>query len=410
MTRIWTAAWWRGIGVNRIVVALSVARLADAMGNSILFIVIPLFVAGLPGLQVPVEVAVGLLVGLYGIVNSALQPLSGAWSDRLGRRKPLIVGGLILMAAGTYAFTWAHGFWTLALLRGAQGLGIALTVPASMAIMASATEPSTRGGAMGFYTTLRLVGFSTGPLVGGYLQVRAGFGATFVAGAALLLLAAILVLWWVPEVRVPPAPPGARPPFRVIDRSLLGPGVLGAALATFLMAASFSMVTTLENEFNARLEITAFGFGVAFSALMLGRLVSQVPLGRLSDRIGRKPLILGGLIATAPVTMALGLAATLGQLVALRVAQGVAAAAIAAPAFAVVGDLSRRGGEARQMSVVTTGFGLGIALGPLVSGVLAVRSFELPFAVIGLANLAGAWVVFRYLPETVTRPRPAATP
>jgi MFS family permease len=257
---------------------------------------------------------------------------------------------------------------------------------------------------MGFYTTLRLVGFSLGPLIGGYLQVYAGFHATFTAGAALLLIAAILVLLWVPEMRVAPAPKGARPKFRVFDTALLGPGVLGAAVATFLMAASFSMVTTLENEFNARLDITAVGFGVAFSALMVGRLVSQVPLGRLSDRIGRRPLILGGLLATAPVTMALGLAASLGQLIVLRVAQGVAAAAIAAPAFAVVGDLSKAGGEARQMSIVTTGFGLGIAMGPLVSGVLAVRSFELPFLVLGVLNLAGVWVVHRYLPETVERP------
>ncbi len=408
MTRFWTTAYWRSLGVNRVVVALSAARLGDAMGNSILFVVIPLFVADLRGLSLPVEVVVGLLVGLYGIVNSALQPLMGALSDRLGRRKPLIIVGLVLMGAGTYGFTYAHGFWDLVLLRAAQGLGVALTVPASMAIMTSATEKSTRGGAMGFYTTTRLVGFSAGPLIGGYLQVHAGFDATFLTGAALLALAAALVQWWVPEVRVPPAPPGARRPFRVIDTTLLGPGVLGAALATFLMAASFSMVTTLENEFNARLHITAFGFGIAFSALMVGRLVSQVPLGRLSDHLGRKPLILGGLIATAPVTVALGFSATLGQLVALRVAQGVAAAAIAAPAFAVVGDLSKRGGEARQMSIVTTGFGLGVALGPFLTGLMAVQSFELPFVVFGLLNVAGAWVISRYLPETVERaPRTA---
>ncbi len=403
MKRYWTTAYWRSLGVNRIVVALSMARLGDAMGNSLLFIVIPLYVAQIQGLRLPVEMVVGLLVGLYGLVNSSLQPLMGALSDRLGRRKPLIIAGLALMCGSTYGFTFTHGFWDLALLRTLQGVGISLTVPASMAIMTSATERSTRGGAMGFYTTLRLVGFSSGPLIGGYLQVHYGFGTTFLAGAALLALAAILVQWWVPEVRVPPAPPGARPPFRVFDTALLSPGVLGAALASFLMAASFAMVTTLENEFNARLHITAFGFGVAFSALMVGRLVSQVPLGRLSDHIGRRPLILGGLIATAPVTIALGLSATLGQLIAFRVAQGVAAAAIAAPAFAVVGDLSKKGGEARQMSVVTTGFGLGIALGPMAAGVLALHSFELPFVVIGSLNLVGALIVYRYLPETVVR-------
>jgi MFS family permease len=53
------------------------------------------------------------------------------------------------------------------------------------------------------------------------------------------------------------------------------------------------------------------------------------------------------------------------------------------------------------MSVLTTGFGLGIALGPLIAGLLAVVFFELPFLVLGALNLFGAWIVYRYLPETV---------
>ena len=74
-----------------------------------------------------------------------------------------------------------------------------------------------------------------------------------------------------------------------------------------------------------------------------------------------------------------------------------------APAFAVAGDVSQAGGEGRQMSIITMGFGLGVAIGPLLAGVLAIHSFELPFVIGGLLSLVGAWVVYRYVPETVHR-------
>ena len=53
------------------------------------------------------------------------------------------------------------------------------------------------------------------------------------------------------------------------------------------------------------------------------------------------------------------------------------------------------------MSIVTMGFGFGIAFGPMISGLLANFYFELPFLVVGIITVAGAWVVYKYLPETV---------
>jgi MFS family permease len=141
---------------------------------------------------------------------------------------------------------------------------------------------------------------------------------------------------------------------------------------------------------------------------LVSRLLAQVPLSWLSDRIGRKPLIIGGLILMAPATVLLGLAATTLQLTGFRVFQGVASAAIAAPAVALAADLSRSGGGGRQLSIVTTGFGLGIALGPLIAGVLATFVFELPFIIGGALTIMGAWIVYRYVPETVQRSESSA--
>jgi MFS family permease len=395
------------LGVNRTVLALSVARLGDAIGNSILFIALPLYVAKLssPLFPLPEPVRVGVLLSLYGIVSASLQTVMGAWSDRLGRRKPLIIAGLAVMAAGTVSFVFAHRFVDLVVLRTLQGVGVALTIPASMALMAQATHHSSRGGSMGVYTTMRMVGFAAGPLIGGYLLDHSGFPVTFLAGAGFVVLGLLLVALWVDETPAPPRSEGGRR-FRVFDRKLASPGIVGAGIATFLMASAFSMMTTLEKQFNTRLHETAFAFSVAFSALMFSRLLLQAPLGWLSDRVGRKPLILGGLVLMAPTTALLGLVTTSRQLTLLRLLQGAAAAAIAAPAFAVAADLATRGNEGRQMSIVTSGFGLGIALGPLVAGVLDLHSLELPFLVGGVMSLAGAGVVLRWVPETVRRNSP----
>jgi MFS family permease len=394
----------RNLGANRTVLALSVARLGDAVGNSILFIVIPLYVAKLPApwFPIPETVLVGLLISLYGLTNALLQPFVGAWIDRVSRRKPFIQAGLVLMAVGTMAFLIAGRFTALLLIRALQGIGVALTIPASLALMASATEKRTRGSSMGVYTSMRMVGLAIGPLIGGFLHDHVGFNAAFYTGTAFIFVGLILVHFWVHE-----APEESRAkaagPFRIVDRGLLTAGIIGLAVATFLMASSFSMMSALEKQFNQRLGQGAFGFGLAFSALMVSRLLAQVPLGWLSDRIGRKPLIIGGLILMAPATALLGLAATTLQLTGFRVLQGIASAAIAAPAFALAADLSRSGGEGRQLSIVTTGFGLGIALGPLIAGVLATFVFELPFVIGGALTIVGAWIVYRHVPETVRR-------
>lgn len=397
------------LGINRIVLAISIARMADAMGNSILFIILPLYVAELPAPlfeRIPETVLIGILISAYGLVFSLLQPIMGAWSDRVARRKPIIQLGLLLMGLGILAFLFASRFTHLVLIRVVQGLGVAITVPAALGLMATATKKETRGGSMGVYSALRMVGFAIGPVVGGLLQVHFGFTSVFLVGSSFVLLSVLLVQLWVDE---PPKVLAEEPTNRgkLLDLSIFTTDIVALGSVTFIMASAFSMITTLENEFNLRLQQTAIGFGIAFSALTVSRLIFQIPLGRLSDRIGRKPVIIAGLIMMAPATALMGFVTSTLQLTGLRGVQGLAAAAIAAPAFALAGDLSKEGGEGQQMGLLAMGFGLGIAVGPLVAGGLAVASFQLPFLIVGLVSLLGIWIVHSFVPETIQREKAA---
>lgn len=419
---------------DRVVFALAFARMGDAIGNAILIIVIPLLTAQLPSPLVPIPepARVGVLISIYGLLAALVQPVGGILIDRTNQHKLFILAGLALVAIATFGYSLATMFEGLLGLRILQGIGFALTVPASVAIITIATQKTTRGGSMGIYNSSRFLGFAIGSLAGGYLYTIYGPDMAFYTGTGFIILAIILVQLFVEEVKTPgegekaqknqrgPASPNPisreekrgddapekserRALFRRPDLSFISAGIGGLSFAVFLMASAFVMLVTLEPQFNARLHETAFAFSIAFSTLAATQVVFQYPIGRVSDRWGRKPFVIAGLLLIAPTTAALGFIYTTTQLIGLRFIQGIATAAIAAPAFALAGDLSKRETQGRQLSVVTTGFGLGIALGPLLAGFLVPYGFEVPFLVGGALSLLGAWVVYRYVPETVER-------
>ncbi len=392
------------------VVALSFARMADALGNSLIIILLPLYIAREPSpwFDFPTEFLVGLAISLYGFLFALGQPFAGALTDRVGRRRPFILGGLAIMAAATIGLMFVHRYAWIFGLRGIQGLGVALIIPATLALITGVTRKHNRGHAMGVYSTFRMAGFATGPLLAGVLQVHFGFNAAFLVGGAFLAIAFMLVYFTVDEPGGSREEAAGSTSASLIEsrgRSGFWPSqsILTLMFATVILAASLSMISALENEFNARLSQTAIGFGVAFSALTVSRLLVQIPVGTWSDHIGRKKLIVGGLLALAPITVLFGYVDSTLQLVGVRIVQGIATAAVAAPAFALAGDLAPAGSEGREMSFVTMGFGLGLGAGPLLAGWLAgYLGFAVPFYVVGALSALAAFAVWRFARESIT--------
>jgi MFS family permease len=392
------------LGANREVVALSIGRLGDAIGNSLIFVIVPLYIAQLPAPAVGLsqDLRTGILISLFGFVSFVVQPVAGMVVDRLNRRKIFVLIGLVIMVIGTSSYALTRTYSQLIIVRVAQGIGAGITIPATVAILTNASQKRTRGGSMGVYTTSRVLGLAIGPLLGGVLYSRYGFDISFYVGSAFVFVGVIAVQIWVRDVHAPESahdPHGSRP--TIFDPKLFTAPILALSLATFVMANSFAMIAPLETAFNQRLRQGAVAFSVAYSALMVARIITQIPLGRLTDVRGRKRLILYGLALTAVATAPMGLVRTLWQLVLLRVLQGLGSAGIAAPAFALAGDLARSGSEGRQMSVVTMGLGLGISTGTLLAGALGAYWIEWPFVLTGLLALASVVIVQLYATETV---------
>lgn len=393
-------------GLNREIFMLGLARAADSLGASMLIVLIPLFVKdfGVGFLGYPTTLVIGILLSIYGFTNSLAQPAVGVWVDRLGVNKPFLMVGLLVYSVATLMFVWVRTFSGMAILWVLQGVGVALTLPPSLTLMTEYTRRKTRGTAMAFYNVMRLLGFSVGPLMAGFMVMYWGFAEVLALGAAAGLVGFFLVLFLVREVKTGPDP-SSRVEVGLVesvrgffDRDMVD--FYKLAFANLTMAMSVSLVAALENQFNERLNQSTGAYGVAFSALVVTLMIFQIPIGRLADKMGRKILIVIGLYGLIPSTLWMGYVTSTEQFVVARMLQGIAVGAIAAPSFALGGDKSRRGKQGREFSLITMAFGLGIGLGPVTAGLLnGAFFFQAPFLVGAVLILLSALLVQFTVPE-----------
>lgn len=383
--------------------------MADSMGNSFLIVILPLYIASgqIQGeaLNLSSSLVTGIVLGLFGVVSSLIQPFAGRLSDRLGKRRLFVVGGLIIFTVANLSYMFADSYLSLLAVRTAQGVGAAATITASVALVSELSTRGSRGGNMGTYNSFRLVGFAVGPLASGALVEAgpymvpgvgkiAGFDAAFIVAAFAAATSAILVSIFVrdPETIEPTSETlalqiRAKNPEKIIDP------ILALGIATFFMSTGFALLASIEPEVNQRLSQGPFLFAVEFSALVATLAISQPFIGRATDRYGRKVFIVMGLVALVPTTLAQGLVVTPWQMIVARGLHGLSAAAVFAPALALAGDLAQRGHSGAQLSVLTVSFALGISFGSLVSGYSIRFGFVTPFAVGAVLAAVGVIVV-----------------
>jgi EmrB/QacA subfamily drug resistance transporter len=133
----------------------------------------------------------------YLLVVAALLLLAGALSDWFGRRRLLGIG-LLVMLVGSVLCAVAPSIGTLIAARVVQGIGAALVVPTSLALLNGTLRDADRARGIGLWAGLETLGTTVGPYVGGWLVDRASWRAVFLLNIPLIL-GGLLALWYVPE-------------------------------------------------------------------------------------------------------------------------------------------------------------------------------------------------------------------
>ncbi|GGL57080.1 MFS transporter [Halocalculus aciditolerans] len=415
------------LDTDRRILTLAFARMMDSIGNSFLIVVLPLYIASgvIQGdtFGLGTAVVTGIILSAFGFFNSFLQPFTGNLSDRTGRRRIFVILGLVILGIANFAYTLAGSYDLVLLVRMTQGIGVALTVPATIALVNDLSTDAGRGGSMGVFNTFRMLGFGLGPvLAGGVIHggpyhvlgvTFSGFEAAFYIATLGAFVGASLVLLLVSDPEPDPDEDAADAAndfgIAVFERD--GPGVLDSVftlgLASLFMAVGIALLSTIEPQINEHLDQTSFLFGVEFSAFVLAQVLLQAPIGAWSDTYGRKPFILAGLALLVPATLAQGFVSTPAGMIVARFLQGAAGAAVFAPAMALAGDIARGSNSGTTLSVLTMSFGLGTAIGPLSSGYLSGfslpvgASYATPFVFGALLAALGFVLVYTQVEETI---------
>src|SRR5437870_50182 len=158
-------------------------------------------------------------------------------------------------------------------------------------------------------------------------------------------------------------------------------------------------------------EGTSFGaspreVGLLFASYSIMQLVFAPVLGRLSDKYGRRPILLISLLGTSVGFLILGFATTLWMLFLGRIIDGISGGNIST-AQAYIADVTTKEDRAKGMGLIGAAFGLGFVFGPAIGGVLSRWGINVPFIFAGSLAFANATLLYFTLPETVTPDHPA---
>src|SRR5712671_4890751 len=173
------------------------------LGSSMAFIDGTVVNVALPALQTSFQasvVDVQWVIESYGLFLSALILAGGSLGDLFGRRRIFVVG-VAVFAAASAGCGLASGIHQLIIARSIQGVGAALLVPGSLAIISTSFDEASRGQAIGTWSGFTAITTAIGPVLGGWLVEHASWRWVFFINLPLAAAVIAISVWWIPKSR-----------------------------------------------------------------------------------------------------------------------------------------------------------------------------------------------------------------
>jgi MFS family permease len=399
--------------LNRTVVGVGLASLLADIGYEMAAALLPGFVIAISLTAAPA--VVGLIDGLADLLSNVAKLASGWFGDRTGRRKPFVVAGYALTGVSYGLWALAAGWPLLLLGKVLAWLGKGVRGPLRNAILAEAIDPKDRGKAFGLHRAADTIGAVIGPLCGALLlrtlhpyypesadmPFRWVFLLTIVPGLAAAAAFAVLVL---EKPRIGASQPKklrtalAELPFGY-RRYLVGVGLFGLgdfSRALLVLAAATLLARPYGNIQAAEIAALLYAWHNVCQA------ITAFPVGWLSDRIGRRGLLIAGYVlgAAVSVTLVVAFAFQIESwlfFAALFAASGIYVAVEesleAAMTADLVPDTSMRGTAYGVLGVVN---GVGDFVASAAVGAIWLVQPEMGFGFSALMMLLGAAALWRW--------------
>ena len=314
---------------------------------------------------------IGFVMGASTLTGVFLKLPAGALSDLFGRRRLLIAGALVF---ATLPFTYlaiSTLAWLVA-LRFVHGGATAIFGPVASATLSDIAPAERRGGWLSAYSTAQGTGQAIGPILAGYAIAAGRFDLAFAASGLIGLGAPLIVTTWPASPKREASPRPSWQAFKqgvsevVSDRLVL---ITSAAhAAQFVLNGMLNAFLPLYGR--EVLHLSGSELGWLFGLQTVTTLMVRPVIGVLSDRVGRRTVIVTGLTICSLAVFSLSGATTLTTVVAVVLTYGAGVAITTAATSAYITDITRRARYGAAHGVFGTIYDIGDALGPIAAGAL----------------------------------------
>lgn len=365
--------WRRYRALPRNVVAIGLVSLLNDASSEIIYPLLPVFLASSLGASARV---IGTIEGLAESISSLLKLFAGYLSDRLAKRKFLVVAGYSLASIARPLLAFAHSWSQVLAIRLTDRVGKGIRTAPRDAMIADTVSVEQRGLAFGFHRAMDHGGAVIGPLVGYVLVLifvakassptASEFSKIFLAASVPALIAVMVAIFFMRE-----SPVHATPQSQVTKLSLRG---FDSNFKRFLLVLA---LFTLSNSSDSFLILRATESGVSVAMVPLlwaahhaSKVLSSLLGGDLSDRLGRKRLIVAGWVLYAAVYAGFAFATNKASLWILFLIYGIYFGLAEGAEKALVADLVRPEQRGTAYGLYNLAFGVTVFPASFLMGMI----------------------------------------
>jgi MFS family permease len=391
-----------------LLLSVSVALIMTGFG-----IIMPVFARRLEDFGSGVT-ELGYMTMGFAFAQFALSPVLGYLGDRIGRR-PIILLALGGYAAVNIGFLFAPDTNTLMVLRCLEGGVTAGLLPAAQATVGDIVPADQRAQGVSVVMAGYAFGFVLGPFIGGLLFDTWGFAAPFIASSSMGLIALVFAWVMVPETHTGSTRNKIEVNSKPRGQKAFLLEFLPKPLTTFVILILVSFVLTFTFAFIQPvmvfyvyddLKFSATQFGLLVGVLGLAMVLGQIFLGSLSDKFGRKSVIILGLIISSIFYFGMIVFDRFATCFLVSAIGGIGSALATSATSANILDISREDQRSRIQGIRSSFMALGEAVGPLlavfVSSHMAAKSMFMVSAIIGIVVAISVLVILRGKRQTNT--------
>ena len=244
-----------------------------------------------------------------------------------------------------------------------------MIIPIAQAYVGDISPEGKEGTWMGYFNASFFTGFGFGPLFGGVLTDHFGMNAAFYVMGSLNLLALLVAAFFLPEIDRRKMATSPRTPFREMSTSGGIKGLFSFRLAFAMGRGTF--VTFLPIFAGIYIGLPPSQIGILLTVNILVMSLLQIYGGNIADRFNRRVLVIAGGIINVIFLALIPLGSSFGQLLAICLLGGLGGAVSIPAASALIVEEGKKFGMGSAIAVFAMSMSIGMAIGPIVSGVIA---------------------------------------